>query len=134
MAARPTERTIQRLSSEGIKAGIVERFNPHVGPHGIRQDLFGFIDVIALDSTGKHTPDGSPRAIAIQVTSGSHAAEHVKKIREAAFERASFWIKCGGIIQVWAWSKKLVPTLKGGKKIRYHLRIVDVTLDMLTTP
>ena len=45
----PTQRTIRALRDQGLVCGIVERFNPHVGPHGIRQDLFGCLDIIALD-------------------------------------------------------------------------------------
>jgi hypothetical protein len=37
----PTQRTLRALRDQGRICGIVERWNQFVGPHGIRQDLFG---------------------------------------------------------------------------------------------
>jgi hypothetical protein len=45
----PTQRTLRALRDQGMACGIVERFNPYAGPNGLRQDLFGCIDIIALD-------------------------------------------------------------------------------------
>ena len=52
MAVSPTQRTLRALEQRGCFCGIVERFNPYAGPHGIRQDLFGIIDVVALYPNG----------------------------------------------------------------------------------
>lgn len=65
----PTQRTLAKLRAEGWMCGIVEHFNPHVK---IRQDLFGFIDLICV--RGDMT-------LAVQTTSGDHVADHVEKIR-----------------------------------------------------
>ena len=40
-------------AGDGQDYGIVERFNAHVGEFGIRQDLFGFIDII-LSTQPRH--------------------------------------------------------------------------------
>lgn len=49
MSMSPTQRTIRELKNQGRKCAIVEKWNAYAGPLGIRQDLFGIIDVIALD-------------------------------------------------------------------------------------
>ena len=42
----PTQRTLARLRQEGaLEVAIVEHWNPHAR---IRQDLFGFIDILAI--------------------------------------------------------------------------------------
>ena len=41
----PTQRTLLTLRDPGMVYGIVERFNPYAGSHGLRQDLFGCIDI-----------------------------------------------------------------------------------------
>lgn len=44
-SASPTQRSLQYFRKTGWHAGIVERWNSHVG---IRQDLFGFVDLILI--------------------------------------------------------------------------------------
>lgn len=68
MAGSPTRRSLQALRAEGWLCAIVERWNPHVG---IRQDLFGCIDVLAVK-------DGA--TLAVQTTTASNVAARVKKI------------------------------------------------------
>lgn len=104
----PTQRTLAALRNEGVTAGIVERFNQFVGPHGIRQDLFGFIDVIAV------YPD--ERGITgVQCCAGSGHAAHRTKIMEN--EHAPAWLKAGGRIELWSWRKLKVK--RGGKAMRW---------------
>lgn len=93
--------------------GVVERFNPYVGQHGKRFDLFGFIDLVAISPyTG---------IIAIQTTSGSSHSAHKKKIVGECRENALKWILCGGQIQLWSWSLKKLK--RGGKAVRWKPRI-----------
>ena len=66
------QRTLRALRQEGYICGIVERFNPYVGLHGIRQDLFGFVDIIAIKPIG---------ICAIQ-SCGQSFADHDRKILE----------------------------------------------------
>ena len=63
----PTQRTLNHLRRRGYLAAVVERFNPHVGEHGIRQDLFGFLDLLAIRAD-------KPGVLGIQATSASNAA------------------------------------------------------------
>lgn len=65
----PTERSLKLLRDRGYLVGITEHWNPHAR---IRQDLFGFIDMIAI---------GHGTVIGVQTTTGDHVAEHIKKIR-----------------------------------------------------
>ncbi len=64
----PTQRSLEYLRAQGYLVAIVEKWNPHAC---IRQDLFGFIDVLAIrrDET-----------LAVQVTSADHVAERLTKI------------------------------------------------------
>ena len=45
----PTQRTLRALKEQGREAAIVEKWNAYAGEHGKRIDLFGIIDVLALD-------------------------------------------------------------------------------------
>lgn len=121
MATSPTQRTIRALREMGRVCGTVERFNPHVGPHGIRQDLFGFIDIIALD------PDRG--VVAIQST-GQAFAEHYRKLTQERNENVFEWLKTPGTsLELWGWRK--VKLKRGGKAVRWQPRIRQITMEDL---
>jgi hypothetical protein len=65
----PTRRSIALLKERGYVTAIVERWNPWVK---IRQDLFGFGDVLAL---------GEGVVLIVQTTSGSNLSKRVDKIK-----------------------------------------------------
>jgi hypothetical protein len=90
----PTQRSLVYLRSIGYTAAVVERFNQHAG---VRQDLFGFVDVLAMraDKQG---------VLGIQATTASNASKRVGKILSLA--AALVWLACGNRIEVWAWRKK----------------------------
>jgi len=110
-----TQRTLRCLREQGRICGIVERFNAHVGPFGIRQDLFGYIDILALDP--------QRGIIAIQ-SCGQSFAEHARKILEN--EIAPEWLKAGGKIELYGWRK--VKLKRGMKAERWMPRIREFTL------
>lgn len=116
-----TQMTLRYLRGQGIISGIVERFNPYVGRFGIRQDLFGFIDLISLDS--------EEGIIAIQSTSGNCHSVHRKKITEERTQEVIEWLKCGGKIWLMSWSKKKLK--RGGKARRWMPRIEKITMETL---
>lgn len=89
----PTKKTLELAKDRGWIIDSAESFNAYSGR---RHDLFGFIDLVALD--GKHI-------IAIQTTSGSNASARVKKIIDDCEPAARKWIKGGGRILVIAWRK-----------------------------
>lgn len=109
----PTQRTLAANKALGRECGIVERFIPFVGPHGVRLDLFGFIDIIVLD----------PEKGVIGIQSfGQAYSEHVKKISEERKDIAVKWLKWAPL-ELWGWRK--VRAKKGGKAMRWKPRIAD---------
>lgn len=113
----PTQRTIKALRDQGRICGIVERFNPHVGPFGIRQDLFGFIDIIVID------PEHG--IMAIQST-GQDFSGHIRKLTEERNEAMYEWLKHARV-ELWGWRR--VKLKRGGKALRWKPRIADFSLD-----
>jgi hypothetical protein len=101
--------------------GIVERFNSHVGPFGIRQDLFGFIDLISLDP--------QRGIVGVQCCARSRHAAHRQKIVEDCREEALAWIEAGGVIELWGWGK--IKLKRGGKALRWTPRIEVIGKDDL---
>jgi len=97
--------------------GKTEHWNPHVPPVGVRQDLFGFIDVIAISSI-----EG---IIAIQCTGPSGHADHKRKILENRYAPA--WLQSGGKIELWSWRKLKVK--RGGKQATWQPRVEPITID-----
>jgi hypothetical protein len=115
----PTQRTLRALREQGRIAAITEKWNPHVGPFGIRQDLFGFVDVLALDPVRGF--------VAIQST-GQAFSEHEKKILDSpCTENVIAWLKTpGGAVELWGWRK--LKLHKGGKAMRWQPRVRVFTL------
>lgn len=70
MATSPTQLSLKLMKERGYKCEITEKWNQFAR---IRQDLFGFIDVLCL---------GDGEVIGVQTTSYSNMSARVKKIRE----------------------------------------------------
>ena len=88
----PTQRTLKRLRREGWFCAIVEHWNHFAG---IRQDLFGCLDILALRP-------GS--ILGVQATSASnHAARMTKSM---ALPNLRHWLEAGGDFEVWSWGLK----------------------------
>jgi hypothetical protein len=113
----PTQRTLRLLREQGAICEVVEKFNPHVGPYGIRQDLFGFIDIIAL-MPGKGI-------LAIQ-SCGQDVRGHINKIYNDRSIITFEWLKYAEF-QIYGWRK--LKLKRGGKAMRWRPRIVDFKLD-----
>lgn len=117
----PLQRTIRELKNNGRRCGIVERWNPHVGPHGIHQDLFGIIDVLALD------PEQG--IIGIQCC-GNDFKAHYRKITEERAQETMDWLQTPSTgLEIWSWRK--VKMKRKGKAMVWRPRIVQITLDDL---
>jgi hypothetical protein len=115
----PTQRTLRQLRIEGCFCASVERFNPHVGPHGIRQDLFGIIDIIALN------PEIG--VVGIQACAGSGFNHHYKKLTEENAQATKNWLETPGTkLFIWAWRK--VKKNRGGKAMIWQPRIREINL------
>jgi len=112
--------TLRYLREQGVICDRAERWNPYAGKFGIRQDMFGFIDLVALYP-------GNPGYIAaIQSTSGLCHSEHRRKILEDCIENATAWCKASGKIYLISWTKKLLH--RGGKARRWVPRVEEIKL------
>jgi hypothetical protein len=100
----PTQRSLKYLRDEGYLVAIVEHWQPFAR---IRQDLFGFIDLLAIrrDET-----------LAVQVTASGvssrvkkiEASPHLGRVREAGWQ-----------LHVHGWRKN--------SKGKYVMRVVDLS-------
>lgn len=89
----PTQRSLELLRKQGYTVGVVEHWNPFAR---IRQDLFGFIDLVAVRP-------GVRGVLAVQTTSGGNVSARLAKIRSEA--RAGIWLAAGNAIVVHGWRK-----------------------------
>ena len=115
----PTQRTLRALRTLGRVCAIVEKWNPHIGPHGIRQDLFGIIDVLALD------PERG--VVGIQSCGQAFAAHWTKMTEERAQETHDWLSTPGCSLELWGWRK--VKVKRGGKAMIWEPRVKPVTLE-----
>ena len=92
MSNSPTVNTLALLRKEGYLVSVVEKWNPHAR---IRQDLFGFIDILAIREN---------ETLAVQCTSDGHVSDRVKKITD--HENLPEVRKAGWRIEVHGWKKK----------------------------
>ena len=72
----PTVLSLRRLRDEGWTVDIVERWvpNPALPGGGVRRDLFGFLDLVAVR-------DGE--TLGVQTTSYTNVSAHLRKIADA---------------------------------------------------
>jgi predicted TIM-barrel fold metal-dependent hydrolase len=112
----PTQRTLKACREQGRITGVVERFNAFVGEFGIRQDLFGFIDIICIDPV-----DG---IIAVQ-SCGQDFSGHIHKLTEERNEAVFEWLKHAKV-ELWGWRK--IKLNRGGKAERWSPRIADFSI------
>lgn len=101
----PTQRSKAHLEAQGYKVAIVEHWNSFAR---IRQDLFGFIDLLAIREN---------ETLAVQTTSGSNVSARVAKITE--HENLPYIRNAGWRIVVHGWRK--------AANGRWTLREVDVS-------
>ena len=78
-------------------AGVVEKWNPHAR---IRQDLFQFIDVVAV------VPD-VVGVFAVQACTTGDAPKRLAKCRaEPIAGNVRRWLAAGNAFAVWGWAKR----------------------------
>jgi carbonic anhydrase len=106
MKQSPTALSLAHLRKTCDAVQVVEKWNPFVKQ---RKDLFGFIDIVALQ--GETT-------IAVQSTSWSNVSSRAKKIAES--DLVSAVRKAGWKIVIHGWKKD-------AKTNRYVLKEVDVS-------
>ena len=114
MATSPTQRTLALCKKQGRTSGIVEKFNSFIK---IRQDLFGFIDIICIDP--------KQGIVAVQSCGQSHS-DHIIKLTVEREEIVKEWLKHAPL-ELISWRKLKVK--RGGKAMKWVPRIVDFSLD-----
>ena len=87
----PTQLSLKKLREEGYTVAVVEHWNAFAR---IRQDLFGFIDLLALK--GKEV-------LAVQTTTTTNMNARIKKI--ADHENVGVVREAGWTIHVHGWSQ-----------------------------
>lgn len=101
MAKTPTQRTLAELRKRGYVCDIVERWLGGVrrgdGGFGIRKDLFGVMDIIALDKMNL-------LILGVQST-GQDFAGHRRKLFTEKARVIDLWLQCGGVFELWGWRK-----------------------------
>ena len=112
----PTQRTLKALRASGLNCWIVERWNPHVR---IRQDAFGWIDILAYSPAG---------IIGVQST-GQDFAGHRRKMLGERAEQVRGWLDAGGHAELWGWRK--VKAKRGGKAMVWRPRVERFTMETL---
>lgn len=114
----PTQRTLRSLRERGLICAIVEKWNAFAGPHGIRQDLFGIIDVLALDP--------QRGVIGVQST-GQDYASHFRKLTVEMAQQTIDWLSTPGTsLELWSWRK--VKLARGGKAMVWRPRVRVITM------
>jgi hypothetical protein len=89
----PTQRSLAVLRKEGYTCQIVEHWNPFAH---IRQDLFGFIDIVAIKK-------GESGVLGIQTTSQTNSMKRLHKIIENPITK--IWLESGNRIEIHGWAK-----------------------------
>lgn len=135
-AKSPTARTLEALRRRGWPAQVVEKWLPgrrakkggrpgetEATPYGVRKDLFGCIDILALD--------GRPGSLGIQACASGDAAKRAAKAAEEPLLAA--WLVAGNRFEVWAWREVWVDTSARTKRRQWEARVVEIRPDMLVS-
>jgi hypothetical protein len=93
MAMTPMRRSLELMRGRGFLCAITEHWNHFAN---IRQDLFGFGDILCVSKTNCAT-------VILQTTSASNVSARCKKIRES--EELSILKHAGWKIIVHGWRK-----------------------------
>ena len=92
MSKSPTARSLELLREKGYACQVVEYYHAFSKK---RRDLFGCIDIVAA-----HPKLG---LLGVQATSGSNHSARFKKATKCP---VGHWLRGGGMLQIWSWSKK----------------------------
>ena len=99
----PTQRTMATLRDRGFTVGRVEQWI-HAARGGFRKDLFGIIDMLAINEN---------ITLGVQVC-GTAWSEHVKKITTDGEQDARDWLAHPDRhLELWGWR----PLKRNGRKV-----------------
>lgn len=112
----PTQRTLKRLRKLGAVCQVVERWNSYAQ---IRQDLFGGIDVVALEA-------GKQGVLGVQACAVASQSARITKLQEEP--KLAAWVLCGNRLEVWGWGKRRNTGLtKAGKPKKGQVWVLTVS-------
>ena len=123
----PTARTLAYLRKQGYLAAVVEKWVPGAN---IRQDLFGFADILAVypgkvwqpsSGSGSSTVVKSKEFLLVQTTTAGNFSSRMKKAKGRP--ELGIWLQAGGKFEVHGWSK--------GPDGKWKVRVVMVMLEDL---
>lgn len=109
----PTARSLAHLRAAGKLVNVVERWNPYARR---RQDLFGCIDILALDA--------APGVLGIQTTTADNLAARWTKVHTECLLAATHWLRAGNRLELHGWAKR---GPRGKRKV-WTLTVRPVTL------
>jgi len=112
----PTQRSLKRLREDGYIAQVVERWNSFAH---IRQDLFGWIDIVAVH------PE-RPGVLGVQTTTAANAMARLEKAQGNPALLA--WLKGGSPLAIHGWAKR---GPRGQPKV-WTVKVIDLNVDMIT--
>ena len=89
----PTSRSLAYLRKQGALVQVVEHWHRYAKR---RIDLFGFIDLLALDS--------KPGALGIQTTTQTNVSHRVEKLKTDCAEAMRWWLRSGNRLVIHGWA------------------------------
>ena len=110
----PTSRTLALLRKKGYATAIVERWLQHAGPFGMRQDMFGIIDIVAIKPG---------RTIGVQSCGSAFSNHHAKLLKSL---HAILWLLAGNELVLVGWRK--IKKKRGGKQMIWSPRTHNYSL------
>jgi len=119
MPSSPTSRSLELLRKSGFLAQVVEKWNPHAR---IRQDLFGVIDVLAIDDD---------KTLGVQATTMSGRSSRLRKIQKS--KEAVAWLRMDSRrLELWCWRKlknrwRVHKTVLGIDETRQEIEVLSVS-------
>lgn len=111
MANSPTQRSLADLKARGYEVAVVERWNAFAK---IRQDLFGWMDLLAFHVEEKTT-------VGIQTTTRDNMLSRKEKV--LTNDLAYLWLAAGNRILIHGWAKR-----KERGKARIHYELVEMEI------
>ncbi len=109
-------RTIAECNAKKRICAIVERY---IAQKKIRSDAYGFGDLLCAGSDG---------ITLVQCAGSGEKLSHVRKINsEPQRSKAITWLKAGGHIELWVWSKRKLN--RKSKALRWFADVYEVTLE-----
>ena len=126
MASIPLQRSKAWLEEKGFHVWIVEHFNPFAH---IRQDMYGFADLVAIrhDMKGVWAINACGENVKEHIGKYLNGWTHPKKGQQPPNPHLPVWLCGGNRMSIMGWGKRSSDG-KGSRKV-WTLRLVEFYLD-----